>query len=458
MQAQDRAISGHVRIEERKRGPRVWVAKYQTAAGRPTRRVLGPAWAKEGGRRTERGAPVYRTPDGPKPDGYLSPKDARQALDALLVAERDKPQTNVRHHGRTFQDAVDEWLRHREKEKECAETTMRDYRATAERDLIPFFGADTPLRRIGQGRVDALRTHLLSTKRSPRTAQKAFVLSAGIFGVATRRGWIPSNPHDHVEKVGSRKRSTVIGHVLPPDQVYAVQRALVDVVEADELADDAARAALRVDRATRYGTRAAAIVFAAFTGLRTGELRALRWEDIDFANGWVRVRRNLPSKGTDEKQTKGGEGRSVPLIPQAAKVVEDLSRRGYLVEPGDRVFPGQDGHALEENALRNALYDGLHRAGLGRLRDNASSSGAPAPFRFHDLRHTFGTLAAQAFPLRDVQAYLGHADIETTQIYLHHVPSHDHAAKLGALVAAAVDPLGLEAAATAQEAATAAAS
>jgi integrase len=52
-----------------------------------------------------------------------------------------------------------------------------------------------------------------------------------------------------------------------------------------------------------------------------------------------------------------------------------------------------------------------------------------------DLRHSFGTLAVQVFPLSDVKAYMGHADIVTTMIYVHHVPQHDAAAKLSAAVA-----------------------
>ena len=44
--------------------------------------------------------------------------------------------------------------------------------------------------------------------------------------------------------------------------------------------------------------------------------------------------------------------------------------------------------------------------------------------RFHDLRHTFGTtLAAAGVPLRTIQEYMGHADIKTTQIYMHYAPS-----------------------------------
>ena len=52
------------------------------------------------------------------------------------------------------------------------------------------------------------------------------------------------------------------------------------------------------------------------------------------------------------------------------------------------------------------------------------------------LRHTFGTLAVQAFPHSDVQAYMGqHADIATTMIYVHHRPQHAAADRLGQFVA-----------------------
>ena len=73
----------------------------------------------------------------------------------------------------------------------------------------------------------------------------------------------------------------------------------------------------------------------------------------------------------------------------------------------------------------------MNKAGVSRHR------GTGKPFVFHDLRHTFGTLAAQAFALSDVRVYMGHADIQTTMVYVHHVPQHDAADKLGSLVAKA---------------------
>jgi len=51
---------------------------------------------------------------------------------------------------------------------------------------------------------------------------------------------------------------------------------------------------------------------------------------------------------------------------------------------------------------------------------------------FHDLRHTFGTLAVRSAPVTDVQHWMGHADLATTMRYVHYVPQHDNAAKLTA--------------------------
>lgn len=54
---------------------------------------------------------------------------------------------------------------------------------------------------------------------------------------------------------------------------------------------------------------------------------------------------------------------------------------------------------------------------------------------FHDLRHTFGTLAAQGFDLVNVQAMMGHADSRTTSRYLHARPAAEDAAKLSRIFA-----------------------
>ncbi len=91
---------------------------------------------------------------------------------------------------------------------------------------------------------------------------------------------------------------------------------------------------------------------------------------------------------------KSGRVRSVPLIDQAAKALDGLSRRDRFTGEDDLVFVNDIGGPIEDSQLRRRFPEALERAKLKRIR-------------LHDLRHTFGTLAVQAFPLSDVRAYMG---------------------------------------------------
>ncbi len=150
-----------------------------------------------------------------------------------------------------------------------------------------------------------------------------------------------------------------------------------------------------------------------------GELRALTWGDIDFDRRVLHVRRSYVL-GTLELP-KLGRVRCVPLIPQAATPLSVLRRRAMLTAAGDRVFLRADGGFVDDSAVRRRFHQAVAAAGLPRLW-------------FHDLRHSFGTIAVQAFPLSDVAAYMGHADISTTMIYVHHVPKTGAALRLGRVV------------------------
>jgi integrase len=166
---------------------------------------------------------------------------------------------------------------------------------------------------------------------------------------------------------------------------------------------------------------------AAFAGLRMGELLALRWDDVDFAGRSILVRRNRTHG--EEKEPKSGKVRSVPLIDQAAVALDGLSRRDEYTQPGDLVFPTDLGSYLHDGDLRHRFYSALRRARLGHKRQG------DRPMVFHDLRHTFGTLGARIWPLPELQAYMGHANISTTMIYVHHVPKASAADALSRLVA-----------------------
>ncbi|MGE5282998.1 MAG: tyrosine-type recombinase/integrase [Chloroflexota bacterium] len=95
-----------------------------------------------------------------------------------------------------------------------------------------------------------------------------------------------------------------------------------------------------------------------------------------------------------EDAPKSGRVRSVPMIDQVAVALDQLSRRNGWTGEGDLVFVSPTGEHIEDSALRRRFHAALTAAGLKHIR-------------FHDLRHSFGTLAVQVFPLTDVKAYMG---------------------------------------------------
>jgi integrase len=119
------------------------------------------------------------------------------------------------------------------------------------------------------------------------------------------------------------------------------------------------------------------------------------------------------------------------LIDQASIALDLVSKQEHFTEPDDLVFCSQTGEYLNDAQIRRAFYDALDAANLGDKRTTDD------PIVFHDLRHTFGTLAVEAWPLHDVQAYMGHADIQTTMIYVHHTPKTAAADALTRIVEAA---------------------
>ena len=400
--------SGHLQVKG-ETGKRRYYALWRDADGRH-QRLLGPAHVKDSRRRTPRGAVIWRVGDGPKPDlSYLTPQEAAAALRELLAAapKQATPAGERTAGAVTFGDACREWLRYVEHDKRRAPSTLADYRNTVRAYLLAEFGEQTPLGKIDTRRVDAFRERMLSEARlSRRSIQKILVLLHGILKRAKRRGWISSNPSEDVERVTFRRSGEF--NVLTPTQVAALARAAGSEQDA------------------------ALFTVAAFTGLRLGELRALRWGDVDFAKRLVHVRRSYTHG--EAGPPKSGKVRSVPLIDQAAVPLDALSRRAHFTGDDDLVFATAIGKPPDDSALRRRFYDALEAAGFGALRTKQD------PLVFHDLRHTFGTLAVQAFPLSDVKAYMGHADVQTTMIYVHHVPRHDAAARLSAVVGEEAGP------------------
>jgi integrase len=137
-----------------------------------------------------------------------------------------------------------------------------------------------------------------------------------------------------------------------------------------------------------------------------GELLALEWRDVDFSGDVIRVRRSYNAHG-GLGTPKSGKVRSVPMVPDVAQALASLTSRADFTGEKDLVFPSEFGTFMDASALRDRYKATLARAGLRALR-------------FHDLRHTFGTLAVRRAEVPAVQAWMGHSDIQTTMWYVHH--------------------------------------
>ncbi len=371
-------VIGSVTLRKRQSG-RVWYMGWRYRSGKDARQLLGPAWEKR------------TTP----PDGHYRRKEAEEALEALLTDLRRGtiPDPGERS-GKTFADAVAEWLRYVRASRRPAGPRRLRYRNAARSSLLPEFGAETPLEADhgGDGSTPTARRLLTEGKVSRRTVQKLMVLTHGILKRAKALGWISANPAEEVEKVNL----TRVRRVQRPRPSSRSRRSPARPKAMFGDGDHSSPPTPGCGPAS-CGRCAGAI--------------------IDFLAATVHVQRNMPAGG-EEGTPKSGKGRSVPLIDDAARALDGLSRREEFTGPDDRVFCRADGAMLGEDALRDALYDG-DGGGEG-------STGKAFPARDRSASTICGTRSApsavQVFPLHDVQAYMGHANIQTTMIYAHHVP------------------------------------
>ncbi len=180
-------------------------------------------------------------------------------------------------------------------------------------------------------------------------------------------------------------------------------------------------------RAAASEQDAAIFLTAAMTGLRRGELVALRWRDVDFPGQAIRVRANY-SFG-ELVTPKSGKVRSVPMVPEVAQALARLGQREHFTGDEDPVFAGTVGGHLDASALRRRYAAAAKRAGLRALP-------------FHSLRHYFGSMAVNRASLVQVQSWMGHSHIQTTARYLHAKSQAGDAALLaGAFAASREEPV-----------------
>lgn len=241
------------------------------------------------------------------------------------------------------------------------------------RHLVPSMG-HLPLEAIDGRVMERYKSAKLEAKLGPKTINNHLTVLRKMLSLATEWRLIP-----HVPKVVWMKA---------PDPEF-------DFLEFEE----AERLVAAAD-----GEWKAMITVGLKTGLRLGELLALRWDDVDLIAGKLMVRRAVARGiiGTP----KSGKSREVPLSGEAIRAL-----KGQRHLRGELVFCDLDGKLLNKGECKWPLWRACKKAGLRRIG-------------WHVLRHTFAShLVMRGVPLKAVQELLGHATIEMTMRYAHLAPA-----------------------------------
>ena len=155
--------------------------------------------------------------------------------------------------------------------------------------------------------------------------------------------------------------------------------------------DEIARMFEYLDSGAEWVNDIALIKFAFFTGLRKSELFNLTWENVDIDNKRIFL-----------YDTKGGKNQAIIITDNAVQVLLDIKGNCSDVT---LVFPSKLGGKRNDVKL---LWSRIKKA--ANIRPT---------IRFHDIRHTFGTLATATIPVKVVQKMMTHKDIKTTLRYAH---------------------------------------
>jgi len=269
-------------------------------------------------------------------------------------------------------------------------STQRGYRMVLGKHVMPCFGprrlCDISKLDIQQFVADKFRQGL-----AWQTVRNAWIVLSSVLDAAVDYGYLNSNPARGVRfpLQGRRKEPRILNS-------EALEKLLVQLREL-------------------YRSM---VILAALTGLRVGELLALRWKMVDLTAGTIRVSESV-FHGQIQLPKSERSIRTIPIGPQTRALLEEHRKR-FATKWSEEglLFPNQlGGPHREVNLLERVLKPAAKAAGLERVT-------------WHQLRHIHAsTLHDIGVPAKIAQQQLGHAAVETTMnFYTHAIPdSHRRA-------------------------------
>lgn len=308
----------------------------------------------------------------------------------------------------TVQEYLTDWVNAREAQG-LKPSTIQGYRGVCQRYVYPSIGS-LPLQKLTPIHMDRLYSHLrkVGSGRGPvseRTLLSVHRILNAAFVRAVKMRQLTNNPCAAVETPRPQKK------------------------EMSALAEQEVVQMLTMLKSSGDPLLYSVVVVAVTTGMRRGEILALRWSDIDLDARVLTVRRSLtgPIKGKGPQFTEPKTAKSRRTIALPEQTIAELrahrSRQGaqrlllgVAYQDTGLVFAEADGMPLNPNKVSSRW--------LEFRREN------DVRVRFHDLRHTHATLMLKdGVPLKVVSDRLGHSTaVLTLDTYSHVLPGMDAAA------------------------------
>ena len=270
-------------------------------------------------------------------------------------------------HDMTFSELADQFL-----QKHClVEKSSYKRDQVSAKVLKSYFGNKTigtinllDIKKWRKWRMERITRTGTPITRAAVNRELAFMKT--MFNFAIECGWIKANPTQNVKLLkGETKRFRILSREEVAKLIAAANVFLRPI-----------------------------LIAAVSTGMRKGELLSLRWKNVDFSHGFIRV-----------EHSKNMESRTVPMSDHLGQVLLHL-KKGR--SPSDFVFCREEGRRIL--CLKEAFKRACKKAGI-------------TDFRFHDLRHTAASLlAAGGCDLITLQNILGHKSLSMTQRYAHIIP------------------------------------
>lgn len=344
---------------------------------------------------SKRGTNIYKRKDGRWEARYIKGRDEKGGicygyLYASSYEEARRRQAEkiagnwkeaLQLESPLFEKAAKDWLA--VKKLKVKESTYAKYLVNVHRHILPLIG-NTPIDQLTTKRLLDMSHQLLEIPLAPKTVRDLLVMVKGILREAARIGE---------------------GRFLPPEIVYPpdMRRELRILTHSEQQR-------LEAILCTEISMDKLGILICLYTGLRVGEICALRWGDICLEKSWIRVDRTIQRiqavQDDDWSRTKvviqspksRTSRRTIPIPPFLTELLSPFLQDA----PQTYILTGRTDHYLEPRTYQNHLKRYLQLADIPDIP-------------FHALRHTFATRCVEiGFDVKSLSEILGHANVNIT--------------------------------------------